>query len=38
MTASATATARIVAVQDDLVEIEVLPGPDGAPGPLVKTR
>ncbi len=38
MTASSTATARIVAVQDDLVEIESLPGPDGAPGRLVKNE
>ncbi|MCB1353434.1 MAG: V-type ATP synthase subunit A [Rhodobacteraceae bacterium] len=30
-----TPTARIVAVQDDLVEIEALDGPDGAPHPLV---
>ena len=38
MTASSTATARIVAVQDDLVEIESLPGADGTPGPLVKNE
>ncbi len=35
---TATPTARIVAVQDDLVEIEALPGPDGAPGQLVKNE
>ncbi|WP_299868702.1 V-type ATP synthase subunit A [uncultured Hoeflea sp.] len=38
MTASSPVTARIVAVQDDLVEIESLPGPDGTPGPLVKNE
>jgi len=38
MTAPSTATARVVAVQDDLVEIEVLPAPDGAPGILVKNE
>jgi len=32
------ATARVVAVQDDLVEIETLPGPDGEPGQLVKNE
>lgn len=32
------ATARIVAVQDDLVEIEALPGPNGSPGALVKNE
>ncbi|MEM9388774.1 MAG: V-type ATP synthase subunit A, partial [Pseudomonadota bacterium] len=32
------ATAHIVAVQDDLVEIEALPLPDGSPGTLVKNE
>ena len=31
-------SARIVAVQDDLVEIEALPNPDGTPGRLVKNE
>lgn len=35
---SARPTARIVAVQDDLVEIEALPNPDGIPGRLVKNE
>ena len=38
MTASSTTTARVVAVQDDLVEIEALPDLDGTPGPLVKNE
>ena len=29
-------TARVVAVQDDLVKIEALPQPNGEPGALVK--
>ena len=32
------ATARVVAVQDDLVEIEVSEGPNGHPGTLVKNE
>ena len=31
-------TAKVVAVQDDLVEIEALPGPDGEPGHVVKNE
>lgn len=31
-------TARVVAIQDDLVEIEALPGPNGEPGNLVKNE
>ncbi len=33
-----TVTARIVAVQDDLVQIEAQPGPDGTPATLVKNE
>lgn len=32
------ATARVVAVQDDLVQIETLPNQDGSPGALVKNE
>ncbi|MEM7615382.1 MAG: V-type ATP synthase subunit A, partial [Pseudomonadota bacterium] len=38
MNLSPAASARVVAVQDDLVEIEAVPGPDGTPGPLVKNE
>jgi V/A-type H+-transporting ATPase subunit A len=31
-------TARVIAVQDDLVQIEALDGPDGAPADLVKNE
>ncbi|MEO1681148.1 MAG: V-type ATP synthase subunit A [Pseudomonadota bacterium] len=35
---TASPTARIVKVQDDIVEIEALDGPDGTPGRLVKNE
>jgi len=38
MTEAVTATARVVAVQDGLVEIEALPSADGSPGRLVKNE